>query len=543
MKALDVDVRVTLAILRRHINLLQSHLYRLPLDLFPEIASHLANETDLVNATHVSHHLRNTLLSHPSLWSHLNFEHETRARAFFERSGRTPLHVDMARDSTKIAGSLAELRRQSNRIASLKLCRWPIQKRFLSEPLPSLKKLEIFSEHGDDDLEEGWDTVWEPVWGSMDDATSWPFPSLTSLIVYNLNPIPVYAPNLTCLKFRPGESHTDINEFLNFLGGCPLLEHIDFSHEDWHPWGKADLVVSLPSLRTYTQTALGGVCSPTVINALSLPPFCSVALRFWDDYYASREAHYTPMKAGNVFPQFENTDYLAKVKRVKVRATKDSDGGEIVGTLELINARGTRVCSERIVGVEGGENGPAVRRNKDNDYNTAHLDFLGSIDGRSVEIVCIDGCAWFGGVTIGVLKKMLGLGGARTLILSRGAVFHCLSALNEGVSAGGRSRWFLPIHTLIICPGPNQHHLRDIIPELLLNIAQEMKAAEIPFKYVTLFLCSGPGQRWDQVLAKLRMCVGELEVIEGDDLLDRDVDTYFLDGLDHLRKDRDVRWD
>ena len=88
MKALDHDTCATLAMLRRHINPLDSPLYRLPSDLFPEIASCLkADEMGLVNATHVSYHLRNTLLSLSRLWSHLDFRHEMKARAFFERSG------------------------------------------------------------------------------------------------------------------------------------------------------------------------------------------------------------------------------------------------------------------------------------------------------------------------------------------------------------------------------------------------------------------------------------------------------------------------
>ena len=142
MKALEDDIHTVLAMLRRHINPLDSPLYRLPLDLFPEVASHLTNETDLVNATHVSSHLRNTLLSHPRLWSCLDFDHEMRARAFFERSGQTPLHVDLVRDTTE--DSLAGLRQQSKRIATLKLRVWLIQKMFLSEHLPSLRRLEIF---------------------------------------------------------------------------------------------------------------------------------------------------------------------------------------------------------------------------------------------------------------------------------------------------------------------------------------------------------------------------------------------------------------
>ena len=71
----------------------------------------------------------------------------------------------MVRDAAKMVGSLAELRQQSNRIATLKLRLWPIQGRFLSEHLPSLRRLEIFYDHYHDDNreEEEWDTAWAPV--------------------------------------------------------------------------------------------------------------------------------------------------------------------------------------------------------------------------------------------------------------------------------------------------------------------------------------------------------------------------------------------
>jgi len=201
MKSLEDDISATLAMLRRHINPLESPLYRLPPDLLPEVASHLTDESDIVNATHVSYHLRSALLSYPSLWSHLDFEHEMRTRAFFERSGRTPLHINMVRDVTRTVDSLAELRQRSKRIATLKLRHWSIQKKFLSEPLPSLKRLEIFFEYYDDDWDEGWDTAWAPVWGPVEKTTSWSFPSLTSLVICNLRSSPFYVPHLTCFKF------------------------------------------------------------------------------------------------------------------------------------------------------------------------------------------------------------------------------------------------------------------------------------------------------------------------------------------------------
>ena len=273
MKVLEDDMCVTLAMLRRHINPLESPLYHLPPDLFPEVASHLASDADLVHATHVSHHLRNTLLSCPTLWSHSNFEHEKKARAFFERSGQTLLHVDMTRNPTRMVGPLAEPRQQSKRIKTLKLYHWPIQKIFLSEPLPSLRRLEIFTGYYYDDWVEIQGNPWALVWEPTEEATSWCFPSLTSLVLYNLNLIPFYTPHLTYFKFWDEEGWTDADKLLRFLNNCPLLEHIDVFYLDRHR-REQDPTLSLPNLRTYTETTSdSNITYPlTVLNKLSLPP-------------------------------------------------------------------------------------------------------------------------------------------------------------------------------------------------------------------------------------------------------------------------------
>ena len=434
MKSLEDDVRATLAILRRHINPLESPLYRLPPDLFPEVASHLASETDLVNATRVSYHLRSALISHPSLWSHLDFENEVRARAFFERSGQTLLHVDMDRDITRTVDSLAELRQQSKRIATLKLHHWWVQKKFLSEPLPSLRRLEIFSEYcHDDDWDEGWDTVWAPVWGPIEKATSWSFPSLTSLTIYNLTPIPFYAPHLTRFKFWDQESD-NVDMLISFLNTCPLLEHIDISYVGGLR-SEHDLAPSLPSLCTYTETNFGDACPLTVLNALSFPPFCSITLRFETDSGPAAAVD-------GALPHFENPDYLAEIKRVKLRTTHGADGNEVAGTLELITAKGTKVCSERAAIEEEGVYQPFMEGGENYPHNAVHLNFFSNLDGRSVETLCIDGYASQDamGVPIEFLKKVIGSGSVRTLILSRSAVEPCLSALLYDPGAGGNSR-------------------------------------------------------------------------------------------------------
>jgi len=524
MKALEGDLCVALAMLRRQINPQESPLYRLPPDLFPEVASYLANETDLVNATHVSYYLRNTLLHCQSLWSHLNFEHEMMARAFFERSGQVPLHVDMSIHTTRTVGSLTELRQQSRRIATLKLRDWSIQKKFLSEPLPSLRRL---YDHGWD---EEWDTTWAPVWGPMKEETSWSFPSLTSLIIYGLDPISLRAPNLTRFKFWDLESFTNTAKLLIFLSDCPLLEHIDISYPNTEEL-VSDPVVSLPSLRTYTQTDFGEKCSLTLFDAVSLPPFCSVTLRSWEYSGAEPLADY-------VLPPFKNMNYLTEIKRVKLGTTLNDGGYEVAGTLELINAMGTRMRSEIMISEE--ERKSFVQEDGFHAPNTVHLNSLENLDGQSVELLWIDGSASGGvrGTAAEFLREVLGFGGVRKLILSGSAVGPCLLALNEDPGKNDHKQWFSPTHTLIVHSDSEEQHLYNVLTRLL-SIAKKRQVVGFPFKSVLLFLRADQVWVWDQFLRELKSCVEKLEVVLGDD----DVDKYFLDGLEHLQGNQYVEWD
>ena len=527
MRALEDDLHATLAILRRHINPLESPLYRLTPDLFPEVASHLASSTDLVNATHVSCHFRNMLLSRPSLWSHLDFKHKMSSRAFFERSGQAPLYLDIPRDTSRTAGLLTELRQQSKRISTLKLRHWSIQGMFLSEPLPSLRRLEIYFDYHDHQRDEDWDT-WTQVWGPTEKVTSWSFPSLTSLVIYNLLPIPLYTPHLTYFKFWDEESSTDTDALLSFLDNCPLLEHIDLFYSDGHQ-SEQDLVVSLPNLRTYAEITVGQVCPLTVLNNLSLPPSCSVTLIF-------RNIVRT-VEVDDVLPDFKNPDYLAEIKRVKLTTLRTANGSEVGGTLELINTRGTMVRSERMDPKEKGR-WTRVQGDKKYSHNAAHLTFLKNLDGRSVEVLCIDECPREDVVAV---METLDFGNMKTLILSRRAVVPCLLALERESNASGHGRWFLPVHTLIIRLDSHRLLLHEHVLEPLLCIAQKSKVAGFPLRSVSLFL--RPEWKWGGVLEELRECIERLEVFTGDDILDWDDDKYFLDGLDHLQKNRDIRWD
>ena len=439
----------------------------------------------------------------------------------------------MTRDTSRMVASLADLRQQSKRVATLKLGHWTIEKSFLSEPLPSLRKLEItYRYDGDDDgLDEEWDIDWAPVWGPKENTTSWSFPTLTSLIIYNLHPIPFHTPRLTCFKFCDEEDVVDTDTIVDFFSNCPLLEHINifYAHEYQ---GERDLV-SLPCLRTYTENTLNEVCPLTVLNTLSLPPSCSVTL-------GSRTGCGPITEADDTFPHFENPDYLTEITRIKLKTTDGINGREKAGTLELINAKGTRVCSERM-DLKRDEHKPLENQ----VHNEAHLGFLRSLNCRSVGTLCIDGYAWQKKVAVEFLKEALGLGNVGTLVLSHNAVGPCLSVLDENPGASGHSRWFSLIHTLIVCPGADTSpsYLHDLVLRRILRIAQRKKVAGLPFRFTSLFLGSGQRSEWGETLEELKTCVGKLEVVTGDDCLDWDVDKYFLDGLDYLQKDRDVQWD
>ena len=163
------------------------------------------------------------------------------------------------------------------------------------------------------------------------------------------------------------------------MGNCPLLELIDILY--WDELLPEQDPISLPNLRTCTESTFDQVCPLTVLNMLSLPPFCSVTLRSQDDE--------TTAETDEILPHFKNPDYLAEIQRVKLRTIHDVDGNEVVGALELFNAEGTRVCSQRM-DLRGGYR-PRELGDKSYPHNVVHLNFLRNLDCRSVEVLWIDG--------------------------------------------------------------------------------------------------------------------------------------------------------
>jgi len=75
-----------------------------------------------------------------------------------------------------------------------------------------------------------------------------------------------------------------------------------------------------------------------------------------------------------------NPDYLTEIKPRTTCLSPD----RITGALELINAKGARVCSERAIC------GSSAGNDSFEESNLAHLRCLEGLDARSAEILCLE---------------------------------------------------------------------------------------------------------------------------------------------------------
>ena len=502
MKSLDNDVLTTLAMLRRHINVLQSPIYRLPSDVFSEVASHLQPETDLIRFTHVSYRLRAALLSCPSLWSYIDTNYAERAREFLRRSKQAPLCVNLVKLHDHREFSL--LPSQMARLVSLEVCNCASQKEStLSQPMPALRRLKIegATHHdGEDD-------------GGAETSPLRSLTSVTSLIVNNTGFVPLRVPYLTHFELRDLGKVTTIDPLLEFLGNCPLLEDLYISYASEDP-NFRDRSVSLPNLRIYQQRTLSGDYSLRLFNMLSLPPTCSV-----DIWRVTWPSIVTAVDV--VVPPFRNPAYLDGIVRIKLRTTRNVFLDGTTGTLELINAKGVKVRLRRAVC------GSSAEHVIHDESDLAHMRCLPDLDTRSVKILCLEGYRlWDGrGRAVDDVRNAFGcLGSLTTIILTFTSVKPCLLALDIDPGADGHLPCSPFVHTLVI-HSDYRIDWHDTL-QTLLAVARRRKAAGCPFISVSLFLLDDPQS--GPILDELRGCIEGFEVTVGDKVLGWNVDEYFL---------------
>ena len=561
IESLKHDFLVPLATLRRHINCQASPIYRLHLELFPAVASHLESKLDLIRATHVSYRWRNALHAHPSLWAHLDFKNTGRALEFLKRSKSAPLHVQLLGGGRK-PPSIEPLLPHATRIVTLGLVDRPDHMALLSHLMPSLRRLEItydrYKKSSDDDEDNddynnggGGDANPGLPHRPVEGAASWSLPSVISLVVYNIHPIPFHVPHPTCFKFRyvyPTNDTAVLGNLLDFLHECPLLEDLEISHLDG-PLRANLRAVSLPNLLSYTQNAHSSrrVYSLGVFDALSLPLPCRVMLKSWTDSDAKSNV-------ADIIPPFKNPSYLAGIRRVKLSMVPVRFRPSILGTLELINDQGTRVCLEREI-LTSAYPRKSDRDLLDDDPTLGLLDRLKDLDTRSVEILCIEvDSSWVGGVqTIDAVKEALGrLENIKTLVISRSAVKVCLLALERSTGTDKNDQGFPQLRTLVVHSRyPDKPYGLDTLRALLL-VAQKRKAAGCPFESITAFLRDTPSlggylRKQEELemlkgyVEKLKGCVEKFILVKGDDTLDWCLDECFLDGIGHRLDHREVK--
>jgi hypothetical protein len=425
---------------------------------------------------------------------------------------------------------------------SLDLHNCHVQLELLSQPMPYLRRLEIYDNCG---CTFGAEIDW-----SLFDEILWPLSSLTSLIFDRTRLTPFRVPQLTRFKFQNMEPLTTIDQLLDFLDRCPLLEHIEISYETQSASGRYQLV-SHPNLRTYTQIMLDDAYSLEVLDRLSLPSLSSITL-------ACRSGH---TGDAEILPRSRDQEYLAEIKRVHLGSQSDRGREWVTGSLEFVNTEGMMVCLERSR-FHRMENRLFSLENAVDKLELAQLKCLEDLDVRSAEVLSIGGYGRYGGpaTSVDTIKAVLCcFGNVTTLILSCCDERTCLLALDPD---GGRQ--LPPIHTLII----HSHGVngRNTL-QTLLTIAQKRKTVGFPFRSVSVFLGGvyDPTRVQESEEAGLeelgleeaeleeagleelelesRGCIEKFELITDDGVLDLESDGYFFEGLEYLRKRQDVRWD
>ena len=509
--------------LRRRINLHDSSIYRLHPELLSLIASHLGTD-DLVKMTHVSYHWRTGLLSNPCLWSTLNFANTERALTFLTRSKSATIRVflpgtppddPLLLDLLGIPPSslpLELLNRSAGRIATLEVNDYASQKELLLRTMPSLRTLQFYPNPSD---------------ALVNETTRMFFPALKTLFVGNVDPFLFSVPHLTRFRFSTGtQRERAMDALLDFLCNCPLLEELEIVHDNGFYAQRDHHVVHLPHLRAYTQHTSTDFCLG-LYNMLSHPLSCSVTFHCNISSYGIEKP---------LLP-FRSPTFLVSVKRVKLKADY-AECDYASGVVEVIDAAHRRVRSTRQV-TSRGVTGDSILIHA---INPLYPGFIKDLDARLIETLCVEGLAlWFYGRR-GRVEEVLGhLEHLKTLILSGSAVEPYLRAL---VLAGATDMvgWrCLKLDTLIIyCPHGDPAGECTNLLETLCGVAQTRKVVGFPFRKVSVFLGWTPKperSRWmDSDLEELRRCIETFEYVTGDDTLDWNVNDYFLDGLDHLRR-------
>ncbi|KAF9783310.1 hypothetical protein BJ322DRAFT_1070122 [Thelephora terrestris] len=327
LKSAEESLVISIIMLRRMINYCDSAVYRLPPEILAAIASHLPDNKSLIFATRVCHLWRSTFLSSPRLWSHLTLENDQRTLVFLERSGTTPLSIDLTAWNRRSNMTPGLLKRITDRLITLRGAHSPLMDQILAKPPPFLRTLNTFQSPGQS---------WNPPMRSL--------PSLRSLAITDLGCYLFRVPHLTVFRLeltrnsRLPERLGD--NLIDFLRSCPLLEVFFISYDSSGMNIVSTEAVHLPCLRSFTHESPADV-APTslfsiLLTKLSLPPTCDVTFTI--------ETSGRPFLQGpwdRRFPTSPERSYLSDIKIVKT--TANIQAGPITLKTEFISSKNRRI--------------------------------------------------------------------------------------------------------------------------------------------------------------------------------------------------------
>jgi len=460
------------------------------------VVSHLEVNTSLVTATHVCHLWRTTLLSSPRLWSHLDFKNEERALVFLERSKSAPLVVDLVDRWYPLEIAREPLNEIATRVTALFAHHGPLLDELLIQPMPMLEVLDVSET------------------GKLPPTKPAHLPSLTSLIIYGLDPLRYRVPLLTSFHLTHDSFHAPrewtASILLDFFRNCSLLEAV-FLSCDVLP--NSNEVVSLPHLRSFTHKSPCDKYQLYLFDRLFIPSTCRVALVIDVTKHLS-----------NVWipglPTPRDLSYLSDIKTIKVAAhwhDLEADETNIIFKTMFVNSTNKAISFDRVSYYSDGPSG------------FSYQGFSGvpeSVEFGSVETLCFNRYPINTNLTLPnatpvfMAQELRKFQNLKTLVLA-----ECdIPLFLDGASSCST------VETLVVY---SRHRVGIFYPDMppVQGLAASWKKAGYPFKTVTLifpFAKPRPSE-----LEELMDYVGSVKVISGDDALRWDIDEYLLGSATH----------
>jgi len=482
------------------------------------VASHLKDDTSLVAATHVCHLWRTTLLSSPRLWSNLSFVNEKRGLAYLERSGSTPLYVDLTGADDPSEAVKESLRTIGARVTALRGAHSPFADEILDESAPVLELLDL---------------------SEADEATRKipirSFPSLRTLIISGVPRAPFHAPRLTTFRFtaaivEPFVRRGTSNSIANLLQKFPLLEEVYVKYQEGEEESEnltIDGLVSVPHLRLFTDAAPYDSFNLRLFNRLSIPPTCQVAFIINQRIFGRSAPYHITLPT--LWGPFNLSDTACA--KFMVRSHNPHPERKpcfVVFAIGLVNSSGTRVSIE----VESGY--------VESTANYSFFAFLvvsERVELCSAKTLCLDHFEAPAHPEMSPLmpgdnfmeRRLRNYRNLKTLILVESSCFLSLaSCLTFDALIVYSSR--------VVVPSEGSDSKSDIIGQVR-GVAKSRQEAGFPIKTLTLVIGDDEvvvRERQGE-LEELKSYAGHVQVVSGDDTLDWDVDKYFSDDYDHAQ--------